>query len=772
MRTSLRVWGLITTVVLASVASSRAESIFDTYWVKTDNPAIWSWASHWSNLEPNLLVDAIINNTGTATIPAGHNEYCSSLYLGWENDSDRYTYNKYGRLEIEGGTLTAAHKLFIGYHNYCYDGYGIMNVRDGGVVTNDSNGYIGYTRSGSYYELNYSQVTVEGDSVYDYDTHTWSYSRSQWNNGGALYVGDASHGKLHIYTNGTVNNTNAYIGHDYGIAGEVKLTSNEYGPYRPTWNNTGNLYVGYSGYGTLEVSGGYVDSADGYIGYYSTYDNAVTIDYSGNWNNSGALYVGCWGRGTLNVKGGGEVSNTAGYIARYSGANGTVTVTGSGSTWTNSGQFFVGYEGTATGTLNITSGGLVTNTTGVVGCYADTAGVLGTGTVNVDAATWTNNGNLQVGNSGVGTVNISTGGSVTSYDGYVGNYVGSTGTMTVDTDATWTNSTDLYVGRWGEGTLTVTGEGEVSNTTGYIGRYSVGTGTVTVSGTGSTWTNNGNLYVAYEGNGELEITGGGTVTDNYCNIGHVAASTGTVTVEGTGSTWTHSGNLVVGEYGEGTMTVSGGGEVSNGYGYIGNHAGSTGTVTVSGSESLWDNGANLNVGYYGTGTLEILAGGTVRNTNGHVGLYAGSTGAVTVDGYGSTWTNQNGLYVGYQGTGTLTVTGGGLVTADAGLFIDHDGGGESFVNMSTGGRLALLGEADDDIYDFLGLVSGTDAIRYWNGTAWDDITNATPGVDYTLTYHTTGDLEGYTVLTVPEPAALSLLALGGVAILRRRRRRR
>jgi hypothetical protein len=54
---------------------------------------------------------------------------------------------------------------------------------------------------------------------------------------------------------------------------------------------------------------------------------------------------------------------------------------------------------------------------------------------------------------------------------------------------------------------------------------------------------------------------------------------------------------------------------------------------------------------------------------------------------------------------------------------------------------------------------------------------ATEGVDYTLTYAASGaspingqDVNGYTVLTmIPEPSSMSLLALGGLALLRRRR---
>ena len=75
-----------------------------------------------------------------------------------------------------------------------------------------------------------------------------------------------------------------------------------------------------------------------------------------------------------------------------------------------------------------------------------------------------------------------------------------------------------------------------------------------------------------------------------------------------------------------------------------------------------------------------------------------------------------------------------------------------------------------------GRIEGTDAIRYWDGSDWAPITAAVRDVDYALEYiRGGGDLDGYTVLTVPEPATMSLLGLGFLAIgagPRRRMRRR
>ncbi len=181
-----------------------------------------------------------------------------------------------------------------------------------------------------------------------------------------------------------------------------------------------------------------------------------------------------------------------------------------------------------------------------------------------------------------------------------------------------------------------------------------------------------------------------------------------------------------------------------------------GEVTVDGVGSTWTmNNWSISVGYRGSGVLNITGGGAVSSWSGRIGSQSGSTGEATVNGVGSTWTNSSDLNVGRYGSGVLNITDGGLVSVGRNLTIDDDGEG-GFINMATGGMLALDGDADDSLAAFLGLVSGTDAIRYWDYPLgdWDDITNATLDEDYTLSYLAEGDLAGYTMLTVLEPVLL------------------
>jgi T5SS/PEP-CTERM-associated repeat protein len=217
--------------------------------------------------------------------------------------------------------------------------------------------------------------------------------------------------------------------------------------------------------------------------------------------------------------------------------------------------------------------------------------------------------------------------------------------------------------------------------------------------------------------------------------------------------WTTSTLPRIGNTGAGTLAVGGGSQISSSSAYLGYNSGSTGMAVITGAASTWTHSSTLYVGRSGSGALRVEAGGQVSSATGYVGFSANSTGGATITGAGSNWANSSTLTVGYIGSGSLTITAGGLVSVHGTLRIDSNDGGDSFINLSTGGMLALWGDADDSIAQFLGLVSGTDAIRYWNtGLAnWTPLTAATFGVDYTLQYQSAGELTGYTLLTVLAP---------------------
>ena len=560
-----------------------------------------------------------------------------------------------------------------------------------------------------------------------------------------------------------------------------------------TWTSSITAYIGYipendlyDGFGSVTVNGGGdLLSYEGYLGYHSDSTGTVTVENAGsNWSNNGKLYIGYGGNGTLEIADGGTVSNTYSYIGYNSGSTSTVTVDGTDSTWTNNGSICVGYHGN--GALEITNSGTVSSNGGGMGAFVNS-----TGKVTVDGAgsTWTNNGSLGVGDKGDGTLVIANGGAVsvakTTWVGYGDDstlgaiqFGGNGGTLT--TSAIYFSPSQL------SGTGTINTKSIVSDADIVLdGGVSVSQFTVDIaSQDGGQVTMNLDmsdrvdfLGAGYKGSGSLTIQNGAKVYSVYGYIGYEYGSTGEATVDGIGSTWTNGDYyLYVGGSGDGTLAITNGGTVNSVYCRIGNGSASTSAMTVDGPGSTCTTVGEVSVGIFGDSVMTITNGGAVSNSWGCIGYGDWSTSTVTVDGTDSTWTNRDKLYVGYYGNGTLTIIDGGLVSVAGVLTVNYDGEGDSFISMSTGGMLALYGDADDSLDDFLGLIEGTDAIQYWDGDSWEALIGAVEGEDYTLAYIEDGELAGYTVLTVgtvPEPSVVVLMstAMVGFLIFRRRKSR-
>ena len=260
----------------------------------------------------------------------------------------------------------------------------------------------------------------------------------------------------------------------------------------------GLVIVGNNGIGALNISaGGVVNGTGGLIAnggpgalFCSAFpcspplgvsSGAVNVSGTGSQWNLSTLFVGNRGNGTLAISGGGQVTTSGALvpgittqnsvIGNFSGASGTVTVSGAGSKLDAANQLIIGsgFRGTegnfgaATGVLNILSGGLVKSSSSTVG----------------------NNGESLVANPptarGVGTVIVSGTGSMWDISGPL---------------APGTTRNFLTVGRVGEGTLNVTGGGRVVLDGGptpggnkgaafSLGLTAGSTGRVTVLGAGS-----------------------------------------------------------------------------------------------------------------------------------------------------------------------------------------------------------------------------------------------------------------------------------------------
>ena len=271
--------------------------------------------------------------------------------------------------------------------------------------------------------------------------------------------------------------------------------------------------------------------------------HAQSVNYTGDvnppppggvqhWNVGGDLAVGDDNPGTLTIDAGGTVSNDWAFIGNTS--SGTVTVQGSdgsgnASTWTSSGQLYIGTNPGSDGTLNILNGGVVTNGGGVL--IADDINTTGTVTVSGPGSTWDSVRPLsfQIGVRGNGTMQIDNGGVVRTGQGLIGREVGSVGHVTVTgPGSTWTPDNNIYVGFEGTGTLDVLDGATVSTqrtgggaATIYIGLRNGGQGTVNVSSSTSntsTLSVSDDLRVGVDASGTMTVEKGGLVILSLIHI--------------------------------------------------------------------------------------------------------------------------------------------------------------------------------------------------------------------------------------------------------------
>jgi T5SS/PEP-CTERM-associated repeat protein len=185
----------------------------------------------------------------------------------------------------------------------------------------------------------------------------------QWNGTGNLRVGDAGVGALVVRNGADVTQGSAWIGNLANSAGTAMVNGST-----STWSNGGELVVGRMGGGFLSMNaGGRVTSGQGTIAAELASTGTVFVnDTNSSWKmSSSPLTVGGAGDGELLVQAGGAVESSNGFVARLSGGEGSVSVTGGGSKWDLSGRLTIGGDvvtGVAggQGAVDVTSGGAVT----------------------------------------------------------------------------------------------------------------------------------------------------------------------------------------------------------------------------------------------------------------------------------------------------------------------------------------------------------------------------------------------------------------------------
>ena len=108
----------------------------------------------------------------------------------------------------------------------------------------------------------------------------------------------------------------------------------------------------------------------------------------------------------------GERQHSGGSVGLSAGSTGTVIVTGPGSSWINGPKGGLNIGSFGTGTLMIADGGKVIDITPFATNIGNGAGSQGTATVTGAGSPWSDISGIKIGNSGTGTLTIAEGGIV------------------------------------------------------------------------------------------------------------------------------------------------------------------------------------------------------------------------------------------------------------------------------------------------------------------------------------------------------------------------
>ena len=642
-----------------------------------------------------------------------------------------------GVYNLSGGTLSSANDFTIG------DGGGSSGtlIQTGGTMHNSGGwAFVGRTGGQGLYNISAGEAIVDGNMNIGFEpggvgTMNQTGGIVRFNelphigraggNGtynlsaGQMFVGDRAAGSA---------DDDLVVGADFGSEGKLNMTGGTLTVAR--WIFAGRAGNSGGGTGTINQSAGTVTSqgwmrlgeAPGAIGTYNLSGTGVASIGGGDADTGDddiVLGVDFGAQGILNVSDTSQLNAARDIVAGFNGASGTMTQTG-GDVNVN-GAILLGRNGTSggatgSGTLTTTGGTLDVNVDMIAGFGLDAGGTATT----VD-------GEINIG----GTANVNVTGN------------------TIVGDAVFAGSTATGRMNQSGGSLT-TGGLIVAANPGATGTYNLSGGTVTAG----TTTNNGTIAASGTAVGNLGPVGGTgaiTVADTaQLNAQHVRQASvnmtgGKITIAPT-NTGTPAGVSVIPTY-----TLSGSSrfdltdnklitDKSAGTSTGGTYSGVQGDVQRANNFGAWDQPGLT------TSKPDAIAGLTT------IGVATGEA----IRGLGSTDTD---VFAGQTITGASTIA---MYTyaGDANLDGTIDGG-------------------DYGIIDNFAQVPGADS--YFNGDFnYDGVID---GGDYGIIdnnnqaqgapFDTSGGAGGATlsgVTAVPEPATLSVLGLGALGFLSRRRR--
>jgi T5SS/PEP-CTERM-associated repeat protein/autotransporter-associated beta strand protein len=378
-------------------------------------------------------------------------------------------------------------------------------------------------------------------------------------------------------------------------------------------------------------------------------------------------------------------------------------------------------------------------------------------TVNVEGGTWYAGSAYSTPFTVNNLLNVTNGGKVYSYHNNLGTAAGLGGRVTVSGEGSLWDATAvesgavpkyINVGNVGVGTLDILQGGKVISENARIANGNEAVGEVRVIGAGSRWELtrfsgssgvNGVLHVGASGDGSLKVESGGYVGALSAGVATQFGSTGDVRVRGTGSLLTvgtgpaTNAALSVGSLGKGSLTVDNGGAVWSYSALVGGAIlqgdypvdAKTGTVLVTGAGSTWTTANDLIVGRNGTADFRVTFGGTAtsgRTTIGGIDAFNVANtnnpgvGNVTVQFPGSKFTTDV-LFIGTDATGTLEVTDSASAETDD-IYIGGTSRNNNFNPRANGHLLVTRGGSLDAGTIRVGN-AGTSRLTFSDGAAVD-----------------------------------------------------
>ena len=365
-----------------------------------------------------------------------------------------------------------------------------------------------------------------------------------------------------------------------------------------------------------------------------------------------------------------------------------------GGVWNVNGNLVIGDHGIGfvylrqDGAISLASGKQV-----LLGNSTDGKGVLnlyGNGALTVDS-------NVVVGQNGTGVFTLNNSASYTSVGNFLlGNFSTANGDIDINTGSTFTVNGDLTVGVAGIGTMNVDSTSKLDVSTGSLtlGLIDGSFGQLVVNGGQLLRPTSGFTTIGFSGRGILEISGGSHVTDSTVRIAQnpsTSVDPSALIVDGAGTLLTISTSIDVGIEAAGSLTVQNGGH-ANVAGYVAAASGTTGTgsISVSGTGSKLMVTGPFILGEAGTSFGFVDQNAALETGLGTIGHQLGSQGTIDISA-GGTWTVHGNLIVGDEGGGFVYLREGGAISVDSGsqVILGNSPDGSGIFNLFGNGSLTI-----------------------------------------------------------------------------------